>query len=152
MLFRKAKMSDVENIYNLINLYADKGLMLHRTLPNLYQKIREFTIIEKNGVIIGVGSLHILWKDLAEICSLAIHPEHTNNGLGMGMVNKLIGESKELEIERVFTLTYQPEFFQKCGFTSIEKEELPQKVWMECINCPKFPNCDEMALIKNLTI
>lgn len=150
MVFRKAKITDAENIFKLINLYAEEGLMLHRTISYLYQKIRDYTVIEENGTIIGVGGLHILWKDLAEICSLAILPERTSNGLGMALVKKLIAESKELEIKRVFTLTYQPEFFQKCGFTFIDKEKLPQKVWMECVNCPKFPNCDELALIKYL--
>lgn len=148
MIFRKARMSDVESMAALINSYAEQGLMLHRTIPSLYQKIRDYTVIEKEGMIIGVGGLHILWKDLAEICSLAIHPQFVNNGLGMALVDILLQESKELEIEKVFTLTYRPTFFEKCGFKKIEKESLPQKVWMECVNCPKFPNCDEIALIK----
>lgn len=148
MLFRKAKMSDVGNMAALINSYAEQGLMLHRTIPSLYQRIRDYTVVENEGTVIGVGGLHILWKDLAEICSVAIHPQHVNNGLGMALVDILLQESRELEIEKVFTLTYRPGFFEKCGFTKIEKESLPQKVWMECVNCPKFPNCDEIALIK----
>lgn len=148
MLFRKAKMSDVDNMAALINSYAEQGLMLHRTIPSLYQRIRDYTVVENEGTVIGVGGLHILWKDLAEICSVAIHPQHVNNGLGMALVDILLQESRELEIEKVFTLTYRPGFFEKCGFTKIEKESLPQKVWMECVNCPKFPNCDEIALIK----
>lgn len=148
MHFRKAKMSDVENMAALINSYADKGLMLHRTLSSMYQRIRDYTVVEHEGTIIGVGGLHVLWKDLAEICSLAVHPNYVNNGIGLALVDRLIHESKELEIEKVFTLTYQPGFFEKCGFKRIPKEDLPQKVWTECINCPKFPNCDEIALIK----
>ncbi|RJX29320.1 MAG: N-acetyltransferase [Dethiobacter sp.] len=148
MIFRRARMSDVDSMAALINSYAQKGLMLHRTVPSLYQRIRDYTIIEKDGLIIGVGGLHILWKDLAEICSVAIHSQYINNGLGLALVDKLLQESRELGTEKVFTLTYQPGFFEKCGFMRIDKESLPQKVWTECVNCPKFPNCDEVALIK----
>lgn len=151
MIFRKARISDAEKMAILINQYAEKGLMLHRTISFLYQKIRDYTVIEKNGKIIGVGGLHVLWKDLAEICSVAIQPESLKNGLGFKLVEILLDESRKLEIERVFVLTYQPLFFEKCGFERIEKESLPQKVWTECINCPKFPNCDEIALLKRLS-
>lgn len=151
MFFRKAGMPDVETMAALINSYAGEGLMLFRTIPSLYQRIRDYTIIEKDGLIIGVGGLHILWKDMAEICSLAIHPQYIKNGLGMALVDKLLLESKEIGVEKVFTLTYQPAFFEKCGFVRIDKENLPQKVWTECVNCPKFPNCDEVALIRTAT-
>lgn len=153
VIFRKAKMKDLESMVFLINSYADKGLMLHRTIPSMYQRIRDYTVVENGREgIIGVGGLHIMWKDLAEIRSLAIHPNHTHNGLGLTLVEKLLQEAVELEIEKVFTLTYQPLFFEKCGFTRIDKEKLPQKVWTECINCPKFPNCDEIALIRNIRV
>lgn len=141
-------MSDVETMASLINSYAGEGLMLSRTIPSLYQKIRDYTIIEEDGLIIGVGGLHILWKDMSEICSLAIHPQYIKNGLGLALVDRLLLESKEIGVEKVFTLTYQPAFFEKCGFSRIDKENLPQKVWTECVNCPKFPNCDEIALIR----
>ncbi len=150
MKFRKARMSDVEKMAALINSYANQGLMLHRTIPSMYQKIREYSVVEKEGTIVGVGGLHVMWKDLAEICSLAVHPEHIKNGLGLALVDWLIVEGQQLGIEKIFTLTYQPTFFERCGFTRIDKEQLPQKVWTECINCPKFPNCDEIALIREL--
>ncbi|UNC91448.1 N-acetyltransferase [Candidatus Contubernalis alkaliaceticus] len=150
MIFRNAKMSDVESIASLINDYADQNLMLPRTIPFIYQRIREYMVIEKDDIIIGVGALHVLWKDLAEICSLAIHPNYVGQGLGQKLVEKLTLVCRELAIEKLFTLTYQPDFFKKCGFTPIEKEKLPQKVWTECINCPLFPNCEEVALIKDL--
>jgi len=143
-------MSDTKDIAALINFYAEKGVMLPRTLPSIYQRIRDFTLIEENNTIIAVGSLRILWNDLAEICSLAVRPESVNRGLGSSLVKKMIQESRELEIKNIFTLTYQPVFFEKCGFKRISKESLPQKVWTECVNCPKFPNCDEIALIKNI--
>ena len=150
IIFRNARMTDVEKMASLINGYADQNLMLPRTIPFMYQRIREYTIIEKDGKIIGVGALHVLWKDLAEICSLAIHPDHVGVGLGRDLVDRLTLECRELKIEKIFTLTYQPDFFKKCGFIEIEKEKLPQKVWTECINCPLFPNCNEVALIKEL--
>ncbi len=149
MIFRKAKMSDVEQMASLINSYADQGLMLHRTLPSLYQKIRDYTLIEEDNTIIGVGGLHVLWKDLSEICSLAIAPGYVNKGLGLALINIFLQENRELGIDKVFTLTYQPAFFEKCGFIRVGKDQLPQKVWTECINCPKFPNCDEIALIRS---
>ena len=150
MIFRKARMSDIDGMAALISHYAEKGLMLHRTLPSLYQRIRDYTVIEKEKSIIGVGGLHIMWKDLAEICSAAIHPRHISEGLGKTLVNLLLQEGRDLGTEKVFALTYQPIFFEKCGFKRIDKESLPQKVWTECINCPKFPNCDEIALIKKI--
>jgi len=137
---------------SLINSYAETGVMLPRAIPSMYQRIREYTVIEENETIVAVGSLRILWSDLAEICSLAVRPENTKRGLGFSLVDKLILESRELEINNIFALTYQPIFFEKCGFTRIEKENLPQKVWTECINCPKFPNCDEIALIKKISL
>ncbi|NLJ56417.1 MAG: N-acetyltransferase [Firmicutes bacterium] len=150
MILRKAKISDVDNMAALINLYAAKGKMLYRSIPSLYQKIRDYSVVEKEGVIIGVGGLHILWNDLAEICSLAVEPRYIKNGLGSALVHRLCREGRRLKIAKVFALTYQPGFFEKCGFMRIDKESLPQKVWMECVNCPKFPNCDETALIKKV--
>jgi amino-acid N-acetyltransferase len=145
---RKANMSDIESMASLINEYANQGLMLHRTLASMYQRIRDYTVVEKKGVIVGLGGLHILWKDLAEICSLAVHPQHTKQNLGKTLVEHLLREGRELQIEKIFALTFQPLFFEKCGFTRIDKKELPQKVWTECINCPHFPDCKEIALIK----
>ncbi len=150
MFLRKAKVSDVKNMAALINSYAEKGMMLPRTIPSLYQKIRDYTVIEEKETIIGVGGLHVLWRDLAEICSLAIDPGYIKKGLGKTIVFRLLRESRRLKISQVFALTYQPGFFEKWGFTRIDKDNLPQKVWMECINCPKFPNCDEIALIKKM--
>ena len=150
MIYRKAKISDIEKIAALINYYADREIMLRRAIPSMYQRVRDYTVIEENQTIIAVGSLHILWNDLAEICSLAVRPESIKSGLGSSLVDNLIQESADLGIKNVFALTYQPVFFEKCGFIRIEKDNLPQKVWTECINCPKFPHCDEIALIRNV--
>jgi len=147
VIFRKAKMSDVERIHQLINEYAAKGLMLGRSRNMLYENLREFTIIEQDGEFLGTGALHIIWENLAEVRALALPEKATGRGLGKLLVAKLVEEAKSLEIETVFALTYQTEFFEKCGFNTVKKEDMPQKVWKECINCPKFPHCDEVAMV-----
>ena len=144
--YRKAVLSDVEDILKLINVNAEKGLMLPRTRNTLYEGIREFIVAEFNGILIGVGSLHILWADLAEIRALAVLDDKRYQGIGNAIVDLLISEARELGCPEVFTLTYQVEFFRKKGFQLVAKEEMSQKVWKECINCVKFPNCDENAM------
>lgn len=152
MIIRKAKITDVEDIHALITYYANKGLMLARPRSLLYEGIREFTVAEDNGLLVGVGSLHIIWEDLAEIRALAVHPDSTGKGIGRTLVEAFLKEAGELHIPRVFTLTYQAGFFKKCGFILKAKEEMPQKVWKECINCPQFPNCEEEALVIDLVL
>jgi amino-acid N-acetyltransferase len=148
--YRKAKMQDVETLHGLINQFAEQGLMLPRSRNTLYETLREFTLIENDGAVIGAGALHIIWDNLAEVRALAILPEFHGKGLGKQLILELLNEARALGIHQVFALTYQVEFFKKCGFLQITKEEMPHKVWKECINCPKFPNCDEVALIINL--
>lgn len=147
MKYRKAKITDVEPIHALITHYADKGLMLARPRTLLYESLREFTVAVDQDRVVGAGSLHIIWEDLAEVRALAVAPEYAKKGIGRGLVEKFLNEARELAIPRVFALTYQAGFFEKCGFKIIEKEDLPQKVWKECVNCPKFPNCEEIAMI-----
>ena len=150
MQYRKAKIIDVEEIHGLLTHYANQGLLLPRPRVKLYENIREFSVAEKDGKIVGVGSLHIMWKDLAEIRSLAVSPDHARQGIGKELVNIFLKEAEELCIPQVFTLTYKPGFFEKCNFQHVEKEELPQKVWRDCIDCPQFPNCEEIAMITYL--
>lgn len=147
MKYRKAKITDVEPIHALITDYANKGLMLARPRTLLYESLREFTIAEDRDRVVGAGSLHIIWEDLAEIRALAVAPDYAGKGIGRGLVDRFINEARELIIPRVFALTYQQKFFEKCGFKIVAKESLPQKVWKECVNCPKFPNCEEIAMI-----
>jgi amino-acid N-acetyltransferase len=150
LLIRKAKISDVEAIHRLINYYAAAGEMLARARATLYEGIREFSVVEIDRQIVAVGSLHILWCDLAEIRALAVDPAYIRRGFGTALVKTFLAEARELELPRVFALTYKPDFFKKCGFREIEKEDLPQKVWQECVNCPKFPDCGESAVIIDL--
>jgi len=146
MIYRKATFKDVEAMYKLINDYADQGLMLGRSRNVLYECLRDFILAEDNGEIVGMGALHLVWDALAEIRAMAIAPHVTKSGIGSSIVKALIEEAKSLEIKNIFTLTYQPGFFMKQGFSELSKDQLPHKVWKECINCTKFPNCDEIAL------
>lgn len=147
MILRKARMSDVEDIHALISQYAAEGLMLARPRSLLYEGLRDMTVAEEDGRILGTASLHILWEDLAEVRGLAIRKEAQKRGIGKKIVKALLEEAKGLGIARVFALTYQEEFFRNCGFRVVSKEQLPHKVWKECIDCPKFPNCDEVAML-----
>lgn len=150
MKLRKARIADVEAMMVLINSNAEQGLMLPRSRNMLYENIREFLLAEVDDQLVGVASLHILWSDLAEIRALAVAAGYKRRGIGSRIVNTLEDEARELGIARVFALTYQPEFFKYCGYKEVSKEQMPQKVWNECINCIKFPNCDEIAVSKTL--
>lgn len=150
-MVRKAKINEAKAIQNLINFYAQKGLMLFRSLNDLYDDLRDYFVYEENGKILGTCALHIYWEDLAEIRSLAVEEKEQNKGIGSILVKEALAEAKELNIKQVFVLTYRPEFFRKFGFRDIEKQNLPQKIWSECIHCVKFPECEEVALIKDIS-
>jgi len=146
MRLRKAKMKDIPEIHKIINFYAKKGLLLPRSLSELYEHIRDYFVIEENGIICATCALGICWEDLAEIKSLAVLEERQKRGYGKMLVNACIDEANELGIRRIFTLTYVPEFFFQFGFKEIEKTLLPHKIWADCLKCPKFPECDETAM------
>ncbi|MCI8336408.1 MAG: N-acetyltransferase [Peptococcaceae bacterium] len=150
MLLRKATMADVESIRALINNYADQGLMLPKARSAIYENIREYVLAEEAGQVVGVGGLHILWHDLAEVRSLAVAEGVRGKGIGRKIVSALEEEARTLGVTRCFALTYQKDFFSSCGYQLVENKELPQKVWTECINCPKFPDCDEYAMVKEV--
>ncbi len=143
----KATIHDATQIHRLINHFADKGEMLPRPLSEIYENIRDYFVIRQSEQVIACAALHIAWENLAEIKSLAVTEEHHKQGFGDLMVDACLEEATNLGIETVFCLTYIPDFFAKCGFILAEKTELPHKVWGECYRCPKFPNCDESALI-----
>ncbi|NMD69848.1 N-acetyltransferase [Bacillus sp. DNRA2] len=144
---RKAKISDIETIYQLIMGYAEEKVLLPRTKESLFQNIQAMFVAEIDGQIVGCASLTIFDQQLAEIRSLVVDPNMGKRGIGKLLVDKIVEEAKRIEIERLISLTYQVEFFQKCGFEVTVKDNMPQKVWSDCINCPKMPSCDEIAMI-----
>jgi len=151
-MIRKATVQDVPAIYQLLKRYADRGELLARSLSDLYDAVRDFSVfMEKAGApIIGICALHVCWEDLAEIRSLAVDEGHQRRGIGSALVAEALAEAPQLGIRRVFTLTYRPDFFDKHGFHVIDKSSLPHKVWAECVRCVKFPNCDETAMLRIL--
>ena len=143
----KARISDVPQMQQLINHFADKGEMLARSLSEIYENIRDYFVVRQDKRVIACAALHVSWLDLAEIKSVAVAEDSQGQGIGDQLVEACLKEAKELGIPTVFCLTYQPAFFEKSGFCQVDKMELPRKVWGECYRCPKFPNCDEVALI-----
>jgi len=149
-MIRRAKIIDVPELIKLINYYAQKGVMLGRPMIELYDSIRNFVVVERDDKIVGCGSLAVIWNDIAEIRTIAVHPDYKGLGIGRKIVQMLLEDARELELPSVFCLTYQPGFFKKLGFAVVDKARLPHKVWKDCINCPKFPDCDETALLLEL--
>lgn len=149
MKLRKAKIKDVETIHKLINSFAKKDLMMPRSLNEIYENIRDYwVVLNERGKVIGCAALHVVgWNNLAELKSLAVERPYQKKGLGSVLVNACVKEAGEIEIKRVFALTYSPKFFKKLGFRQTAKANLPHKIWAECCQCPKFPDCGEVALI-----
>jgi amino-acid N-acetyltransferase len=150
-MIRKATFMDVKAIQTLVNQYADLGQMLPRTLNELYEHLRDFHIYEGNGSLVGACALHVSWDRLAEIRSLAVRQNQVKRGIGAELVRQCLAEAAELRVERVFVLTYQSGFFKTLGFAEVDKKELPHKIWTDCLNCVKFPDCDESALMIKIT-
>ncbi len=147
--YRTAVFQDVEQMHKLLNDYAQEGLMLPRSRNNIYENIRDYIVaMDEQDNLIGVGALHMVWDRLAEVRSLAVNKNYKKQGIGKTIVEKLEKAGETLGVETLFTLTYQPGFFEKCGYSQVPNDSLPQKVWKECIYCPKYPYCDEIALIK----
>jgi amino-acid N-acetyltransferase len=147
-MLRKAGLKDVKQIHSIINTSASRGEMLPRSLGELYDNMRDYFVYEEDGVVVGTGALHICWEDLAEIRSLCVVEDFRREGIGRILVEACVEEAKIFNVQRVFLLTYQEAFFGKCGFEIVDKKELPQKIWSDCIKCPKFPECDEIAMIR----
>jgi amino-acid N-acetyltransferase len=145
-------MSDVKGIHQLIAEYARKGDMLPRSLADIYENLRDYFVFEEDGgELVGSAAIHIMWEDLAEVRSLAVREGKMRRGIGTQLVESCISEAIVLGIDRVFALTYKPEFFEKLGFHIVDKAELPQKIWTDCLKCSKFPDCDEVALVADFS-
>ncbi len=147
---RPAKVGDVPQLYQLITNYAKRGLMLPKTEAQLYHNVRDFMVADAGGTIVGCAGLKVTWHDLAEIISLAVAPEYQGRGVGRQLVSPLIEEARRIGIPTVFALTYQIAFFRRQGFQIVPKHNLSQKVWQDCVICPKQDACDETAMIRIL--
>ena len=153
MLIRKAVIRDIKPIHKLLGYYGDRGLLLPRSLSELYDHLRDFFVVEKNRqeqTVLGVCALGICWEDLAEVKSLAVAEDQQGKKLGLQLVEACLKEASSIGIKKIFTLTYITGFFSKLGFKEVEKSVLPHKVWADCLKCPKFPDCDEVAMLINL--
>ena len=149
-MIRKAHIVDVKDIQKLLMTFANRGDMLSRSLSELYESLRDFYVFEEDGIILGAAALHIVWDELAEVRSVAVSEDAGRKGIGSVLVQACIAEAHEIGLKRIFCLTYKPDFFAKHGFRLVDKAELPHKVWGDCIKCPKFPDCDENAMILDL--
>ena len=150
MKTRKATVSDVKAIYSLVNFYAERDKMLFRSMADIYENLQAFTVAELDGEVAGCCALQIVWSDLAEIKSLAVDESKTDKGVGKMLVSAAIEQAGGLGISKVFALTLEPDFFEKLGFSIVEKKALPMKVWSDCATCPKQQHCDETAVIKTV--
>lgn len=157
IVIRKARIADVKPVHSLLMEWAAKEMLLPRSLSQLYTHVREFFVIEsyrqqstEEKTIIGCCALSIIWEDLAEIRSLAVREDCCGRGYGRLLMDAAEKEARELGLKRLFALTYQVAFFEHMGFARVSKDTLPQKVWSDCINCPRFPDCDEVAVARML--
>ncbi len=145
-----AKLSDVEEIHRLVTFWADRGDMLHRPIGEIYEAIRDFKVAKLEGRVVATGSLHIMGSDLAEVRSLAVAEEAQGKRIGAAIVDACVDDARMFGLERVFALTYKPGFFERQGFRLANVMEFPQKVWNECVRCPFFTNCKEVAVVLDL--
>jgi len=153
MKVEKATINDVKKMHELVNRFAGKGEMLPRALSELYENLRDYFVIrDSGGGVVACGALHISWADLGEVKALAVDESRHKNGMGAALIKACVEEARSLGIPRIFCLTYKPGFFQKQGFNLVEKTELPRKIWAECYSCPKFPDCDEVALVLDVPV
>jgi len=148
---RRARMSDVPHIQRLVNQFAERGELLPRSLNELYEHLRDYYVIEQDGTIVGCAACRLHWQDLAEVMSLVVAENCQGRGYGSQLLEACLREAQELGVSSIFALTYLPEFFQRYGFRTTDKATLPHKIWSDCIHCVKFPDCGEVALVKELT-
>jgi amino-acid N-acetyltransferase len=156
LLFRRARPSDTRAILNLINHYSTKGLMLPRSFAQVVEKIRDFVVATEENptetVIKGVVALHVVGEELAEVRSLAVEESLQGKGIGKKLLQTCVDDAREMRLHKIFTLTYQTDFFSKLGFEKVEKLTLPQKIWGDCVHCAKFSDCDEIAMLLNINV
>ena len=147
---RKAAMHDIAPILDLINGYAAKGIMLPRTEFEMSEAIRDFTVAIQDGKLLGCGALHFYSPTVGEIRSLAVGESAKTHGVGRRIVEALVSEAVQYDLHAVFAFTYVVEFFNRVGFHEVERGVLPLKAWKDCLRCPKFQACDEIAVLRVL--
>jgi amino-acid N-acetyltransferase len=147
---RKAQMSDIAPLLTLINGYAGKGIMLPRTEFEISENIRDFSVAYAGETLAGCGALHFYTPILGEVRSLAVDESLKAHGVGRRIVEMLVAEAQAYELDAVFAFTYVAEFFRRMGFDEVERGELPLKAWKDCLRCPKFQCCDEVAMVRVL--
>ena len=147
---RKATMRDIRALLELINGYAAEGIMLPRTEFEMSENIRDFTVIYSGSQLLGCGALHFYTPTSGEIRSLAVAPEAKKQGIGVLLIEALENEAINNDLDAIFAFTYVAEFFRKVGFHEVDRGLLPLKVWKDCLTCPKFQCCDEIAVLKAL--
>ena len=150
-MIRKAKITDVAEIQNLTRGFADKKLMLPLSYGDILERLRDFFLyINENNNIIGCIALHASWDDLVEIRSLAVREDAQKTGIGKFLIQTALDDALTLGAKHVFTLTFVPDFFANAGFTEVERSTLPHKIWIDCMKCPLFPDCGEIAMMLDL--
>ena len=150
MKIRKASVDDVDAIVQLINDYASKELLLRKSAFKLFKSLQGFFVAEEDRKVVGCAALVVLWKDLAEICSLAVDASYTKRGIGKKLVEQCIHQAKAMKVPQVIVLTYQDHFFETLGFHPVDKDLFPRKLMWECLECPRLEKCDEHAYLKDL--
>jgi len=149
---RKAELSDVPALFEMINRYAAEGIMLRRTLTELFEAVREFLIAEEDGKIVGCGALKFYSAELAEIRSLCVAPGLQSRGVGRALTARLLAEAEQYALKTVFALTAAPEFFLKCGFREMARERFPMKIWRDCLRCERYFRCNEKTMVIDLPV
>ena len=150
MRTRDAVLHDAEQIHELIASYSGDGTLLPRRLAEICENIRDFVVVEDKGRIIGCGALHLYGLHLAEVRSIAVHPEYKGNGSGKNLVNALLKHAEKHRVSCVCLFTRIPEFFERMDFAVAERQQLPDKIYKDCCNCPRLHCCDEVAMVKGV--
>ena len=150
-VIRRAKVADTADILDLVNGLAADQVMLPRSPASIIENIRDFVVAEVGEHFGGCAALAVIWSDIAEVRSIAVAPEFRKLGIGRAMTERLLAEAEELGVGRVMAFTYVPDFFARLGFVVVDHASLPHKVFNDCLNCPKFHRCDEVAVLKELS-
>jgi amino-acid N-acetyltransferase len=150
-MIRKAKINEVPEIRRFLAQFSQDGGILPRTLADLYGQLRDYYVYrEDQGPLLGIAALHICWAGLGEIRSVAVAPTHQRRGIASRLVSTCLAEAHALGLSEIFLLTLAPEFFQRFGFRVVSREDLLPIVWADCVNCVKFPDCDEIPMLLDL--